>query len=139
TQKNKEDHLFGLYKKDNQSRFQFIYSNDNASSFKSLFTFATSDSRNLALAKDHVTDDLYVIAQTNANLSNIYKYSSSSQTLELITEASPLAFGGDGRGNLNLVNKEGSIFLYSYDDELRYHVSDDLGQTWTYLSTLPNE
>lgn len=138
THKNKKDHIFGLYKKDNQSRFQLVVSKDNASSFNSIFMFATSDSRNLALAKDHVTDDLYVIVQTNTNLSNIYKYSPISETLELITTASPHAFGADGRGNLNVVNKNGSILLYSYDGELRYHVSEDLGKTWTYLSTLPN-
>ncbi|MBK6566223.1 MAG: hypothetical protein IPG18_13730 [Saprospiraceae bacterium] len=129
--------LFFLQKSSYWAPIHLYSSVDLGESYQKIINFNTHDDRNIAMDIDKANDDIYVISQKAGNQSDIYKFKASDNSLSLLTPDSPIGFGEDGSANLNVVNKNGIVSFYVYDGQQKLHVSEDLGVTWTYLSTLP--
>jgi hypothetical protein len=133
-----DQQLFFLQKSSYWAPIRLYHSADYGESYTSVFNFNTHDDRNIAMDMDKSTNDIFVISQKAGNLSNIYKYSASNKSWNLLTSDSPLGFGENGMANLNVVNNNGVVSLYAYDEDLKLQISNDFGVSWTYLSTLPS-
>lgn len=132
-----EEEIFFLHKKDYWSNINLYKSISFGESYERIYGFSTSDKRNVSMAKSIDSDDIYVIEQLSESSSRLYKYVSSSNTLEIEQVQMPIAFGTDGRANLN-IREEGVLQLFLYDEENRYQTSKDTGLTWEVVGTLPS-
>lgn len=131
--------IFFLGRKDYNGTIRVYTSYDKGKTYKSLKIFLTSDTRNLALTMDAVTNDVYVVEQVSASKSNLYKHNPQTRALESVTAAMPIGYGENGRANLQAVTYRDTLRLYTYLEDLKLMYSRDAGKTWTKLSTLPTD
>lgn len=131
--------IFLLQKRSYWAPLRFFVSDNLGESFTPVHNFNTHDNRNIALAMEDSSGDMYVIFQQDVQRSHIYKYDAQLNELVQITADSPFGFGSDGDANLQVVKQGNQVKMYAYDGDLKFHVSDDFGKTWTYLSTLPTK
>ena len=132
-----EEEIFFLHKKDYWSDIELFKSSSFGESYERIFRFSTSDVRNVSMAKSTQEDNIIVIEQLSETSSRLYKYSHSTGTLEIENVQMPIAFGAEGRANLN-VKFDGNLQLYVYDEDNKYHTSLDTGKTWEVIGTLPS-
>jgi hypothetical protein len=138
TNLNNQDLIFILLKSDYWSDFYLYVSSDLGETYQNIKRFYTSDGNNLAMSKLEATGDILLIEQTAQNESNIFKYDTTNNKLELLRNKSPFAFGEGGKGNLvSTRTAEEELNLISYNGNNEIYNSQDTGRTWTYLSTIP--
>jgi hypothetical protein len=133
-----QDVILVLAKTSYWNDFYLYLSVDQGESYTRIHRFNTYDDGNLAMAHIRKTGEIYLIEQTQANLSNIHRYNHSNRDLELLRSNSPHAFGESGRGNLAGVQiGSDTLKLISYNGNNEVYSSLDTGATWNYLSSLP--
>ncbi len=128
--------IFFLHKYDYWSNFILYKSLNEGASYKKIYTFSTSDSRNISLTKAPKSDDIYIVEQLAEDKTRLLKYNHTSDVLNILNNNSTIGFGSNGRANL-ITMGEDTLNLYLYDGEEALHSSLDTGKTWTYISTLP--
>ncbi|MFZ1703187.1 MAG: T9SS type A sorting domain-containing protein [Saprospiraceae bacterium] len=128
-----------LQKRSYWNPVKLFISEDHGVTYQEVFNFVTNDHRNVAMNMDETTGDMYIISQQDVDLSTIYRYKPNDKIWEILTTDSNLGFGEKGTANIKVINTNGIIRLFSYDGNQRLHVSNDFGNTWTFLSTLPSE
>jgi hypothetical protein len=130
--------IFFLGKRDYGANIKVYASFDYGVTYKSLKLFATSDTRNIALARNGVNDDIFVIEQTNIATSNLYKYNKNAASLEILQADSPIGFGEEGRANLQAITYKDTTRLYLFNNDKKLYSSNNLGKSWKFVSTLPS-
>ncbi len=132
-----DDKIFFIAKSGYWSDLKVYVSLDKGLTYNTLRTFTTSDTRNIALAWDAVKDNIVVIEQTSESTSNLHQYNAATQKLELLNANSALGFGANGRANLQAVTIKDTLHIYAFDDEKKFYMSKNSGQTWKFMSTFP--
>lgn len=130
-------YVFYLLDPGNLADIKLFYSKDYGASFEQLYSFSTSDLNNIAMDFCPQTQELMVIEQLSTSASKLYRWISGAQELSVINESSPFSFGAQGRGNIRYRNSIDGPSLFAYNGENQYYRSDDLGQSWSRLSSLP--
>ncbi len=129
--------IFFIGRKDYNGSLKVYASFDKGSTFKALRLFNTSDRRNLALGCLPETGEVYVIEQTAANTSRMYRFNPTSRGLDQINTSVPVGFGAEGRANLQVARYRDTLRLYSFKEDKSFMMSNDEGKSWKKLSTLP--
>ena len=129
--------IFFLGKKDYNGSIKVYASYDNGVTYKTLKLFTTSDTRNITLAYNGVSDQIYVLEQTSATKSNLYKFNPATKSLDIKTSNQPFSFGESGRANLQVVTYRDTIRMYAYKNDNKIYQSKDEGKTWAVLSVMP--
>lgn len=137
SQSTKDGIVFFLGKKDYWSNIRVYASFDFGLTYTALKTFTTSDTRNIAMTLDGVSDQIYVIEQIATNQSNLFKFNKSNKQLGLHIANTPIGFGAEGRANLQVATVKDSVYMYLYNNENRFYVSKNGGNSWTSNITLP--
>ena len=115
---------------------------DKGVTYQKIFSFLTSDRRNLSLSITKNTpseaSEIYVLEQLSASTSRLHKMDANQEKLELIEPFSPVSYN-QGEGNLVTVKSDSTTIFYalSRGDSAKLHVSTDQGETWIEKSTLP--
>lgn len=137
SQSTKDGIIFFLGKRDYWSDIKVYASYDFGISFSALKTFTTSDTRNIALTLDGVSDNIYIIEQINSTNSQIYKYNKSAKAIDLLSNNSNIGFGANGKANLQVATVKDTVVMYAYDEENRLHISKNEGNSWVPSVILP--
>ncbi len=137
SQSTTEGFIFFLAKKDYWSDIKLYVSSDYGLTYSTAKTFATSDTRNVALTLDGVSNSIYIIEQTTGENSNIYKYIKSTKKLDLHLPNIGVGFGEGGKANLQVTTVKDSIFMYLYNEDNRLYMSKNGGNNWSPTVTLP--
>lgn len=133
----KDGAIFFLGKRDYWSNIRLYVTYDAGVTYSSLKSFNTSDTRNVAMTLDGVSDQIYIIEQTGSNKSNIHKYNKGSKQLDIVVAGADIGFGAEGRANLQAATVKDTVFMYAYNRDKRLFVSKTEGNTWTPTITLP--
>lgn len=132
-----DEKIFFLAKSDYWSDLKVYVSLDKGLTYVTLRAFTTSDTRNIALAWDAVKDQIVVIEQISESVTKIHQYNAATQKLDLINSNSTLGFGTDGRANLQIATIKDTLHVFAYNNEKKFYVSKNMGQSWKFLSTFP--
>ena len=130
-------HLFYLAYEGSQRNIKLYHSDNYGRSYKTIYSFGTSDLRNLSIDVIEETNSLYIIEQISASNSRIFEWNTDIQSVNLIQSLSPLSFGADGNGNLRARIKNGTTVFFAFNGSNEYFSSNDLGSSWIKLSDLP--
>lgn len=130
--------IFFLGRKDYYGSIKVYVSFDFGTTFKTLKLFNTSDGRNIALSLNALKDEVYVIEQISASLSNFYKFNPATKSLDSRTTNIPIGFGENGRANLQSVTIRDTTNHFVYTEDKKLYVSKDEGKSWKYLSNMPS-
>jgi hypothetical protein len=129
--------IYLLVRKDWWANIQLLYSSDHGETYSSIFTFSTSDPRNLAMCNPNGTNDIYIIEQTGATTSTLHKITDGAGILETIQVSMPIGFGSDGKANLAATAINDTIRFLSYNGNSSLYKSEDLGKNWLYVGEMP--
>jgi len=129
--------IFFLMKKGFWEDVKLYKSSDHGENYTELMSFNSNDHSNFVINNPNGTEDLFLIEQISNSESKVHRYDSASGEMNLVTSNSPISYGGNGRANLRGVSFNNGVRLYSYNNSEELYVSDDLGVTWQYISTLP--
>ena len=135
------DEIFFLSRESGGQAITVQKSNVEDMDFKEEIIFATSDFRNLSMARVGNGNDLFILEQLSGSTSRIYQWDAEADNFENINNSTPISSGGQGRTNLDVVSVDDTLRMYSYsspsDNVFEFFKSNDLGQTWELQSTLP--
>lgn len=115
---------------------KLMHSSDLGVSYDRIKVFSSSDLDNYAMHTTQGSDDIYLLEQLSSSASKLWKWDADNQDLVTHVSSSPISFG-QGRGNLQVVNRNGNTELYAYDNDLVLKKSTDEGLTWESLGNLP--
>lgn len=131
-----ETYIFILVRKDWWSDAKLYYSRDWGKSFRNSKTFRTSDINNISAEHPINSEEYFIIEQTAFDKSTIYKFRFDNQAVVRHKDNSPIGFGED-KGNLQGYKDVDGIHLYAYNGDLMLRRSDDEGESWDDIGTLP--
>lgn len=114
-----------------------LYKTEDGKKYSIVKVFTTSDGRNLAMCAASDKNTMVLIEQLNIELIQVYTFNTGATSLQLITAESPLGFGTDGRANIQCHIGGTDTTLFVYNDELKFHKSTDMGQSWQVQGILP--
>jgi len=131
------DEIFFLSRESWNNAITVQRSNVEDMDFKQERSFATSDTRNLAMAKVGNGNDLFIIEQKSGNDSRIFQWIPEDNEFDRIISSSEIGSGEIGDINLQAAIVEDTIRLWSYNEANELYRSSNLGESWELLSTLP--
>jgi hypothetical protein len=131
------EEIFILHKSGYWDNLDIYLSVDKGESYTYLRSFGTHDLNNFGLCSPHHSEDVYLIEQVEANVSQLHKWNRALGAFETIQVASPIGYGNSGRANLvGTADENGVTSLYTFNEDNEFYKSIDEGATWELQSTL---
>ncbi|NNL91397.1 MAG: T9SS type A sorting domain-containing protein [Saprospiraceae bacterium] len=132
---NNGDDIFYLAQESENDNISLYHSSNYGMSFFNIRNFNTTHLREITLAANVSTSDLFIIEQSSNVRSKIYQWEDVSQKLDLVNANSTIDFGFLGEVNLNVHPSNNDLMAFNKNNKLLK--SSNFGETWTTVSTLP--
>lgn len=117
-------------------RTQVLRTSDGGLSYESLLRIATEDGSITDMSHDKASDNIFLIEQVKSNESILYQYYPDSMKFQVVNDSCTLAFGNQGRANLQSYVKMDTLHLFAYKYDSKIYTSIDTGRTWNSVAQL---
>ena len=131
--------IFFLGQESPNTNVKLYASNDYGLSYEVVQTFNSNSIHNYGMDSDVAGNTFYLIERKTASSSNIWKWNSDFNLLQIFNGNTSVGFGSEGRANIKTSVNNNMLHLYVLNGDNNLYRSINNGISWQYLYHFPDD